>query len=53
MVVFDLADAPWFPLLMIGVLAVVMVALFWSMRREIGKIRVPKRGESSKDPEGR
>lgn len=44
MVLLDLADASWFPLLMIFILGAVMFLLYRSMRHEIGKIRVPRRG---------
>ncbi|MFT3970772.1 MAG: hypothetical protein QM695_10965 [Micropruina sp.] len=44
MVLFDLADADWFPLVMVFAIAGVMVLLYLSMRHEIGKIRVPHRG---------
>lgn len=45
MVLFDLAEASWFPLVMVLVIGGLAALLFWSMRREIGKIQVPKRGE--------
>ncbi len=44
MVLFDLADADWFPLVMVIVIGGVMYLLYLSMRHEIGKIRVPRRG---------
>ena len=44
MVILDLADASWFPLMMVIVIGVVMYLLYRSMRHEIGKISVPKRG---------
>ena len=44
MVLLDLADASWFPLMMVIVICVVMYLLYRSMRHEIGKISVPKRG---------
>lgn len=47
MVLLDLADASWFPLLMIFILGAVMYLLYRSMRHEIGKIRVPRRGGAS------
>lgn len=45
MVLFDLADASWFPLVMVFGIGAVMLLLFLSMRREIGKISVPRRDE--------
>ena len=36
-----LADASWFPLLLVILIGAAMVLLFLSMRREIGKIRLP------------
>jgi hypothetical protein len=50
MVLLDLADASWFPLLMVIVIAGLMFLLYLSMRHEIGKIRVP-RGGASESPE--
>ncbi len=44
MVLLDLADASWFPLLMVIVIGAVMFLLYLSMRHEIGKIRVPRSG---------
>lgn len=46
MVLFDLADASWFPLLMVVFIGGVMFLLYLSMRHEIGKIRLPRRGEA-------
>lgn len=43
MVLFDLADASWFPLAMVGVIGAVMYLLYRSMRHEMGKIQVPRR----------
>ena len=41
MVLLDLADASWFPLLLVILVGAAMVLLFFSMRHEIGKIRLP------------
>ena len=46
MVLFDLADASWFPLLMVAFIGGVMFLLYLSMRHEIGKIRLPRRGDA-------
>ncbi|MCW3158847.1 hypothetical protein [Micropruina sonneratiae] len=43
MVLFDLAEASWFPLVMVFGIGVVMFCLYLSMRREIRKISVPPR----------
>ncbi len=50
MVLFDLADADWFPMVMVIVIGAVMFLLYLSMRHEIGKIRVPHRG-AAQSPE--
>ncbi|MFT4294013.1 MAG: hypothetical protein QM582_01210 [Micropruina sp.] len=51
MVLLDLADASWFPLLMVVFIGGVMYLLYRSMRHEIGKIRVPRRdAESPESP---
>ena len=42
MVLFDLADAPWFPLLMVLVTGAVVFLLFLNMRRELRRIRLPR-----------
>ncbi|HVK44687.1 MAG TPA: hypothetical protein VM429_07265 [Micropruina sp.] len=49
MVLLDLADESWFPLVMILVIGVVLYLLFRSMRHEIGKIRVPGRPQPHAD----
>ena len=49
MVLFDLADASWFPLLMVFVIGGVMYLLYRSMRHEIGKISVPPSDSQSPD----
>ncbi|GAA0336612.1 MAG: hypothetical protein R2703_12415 [Micropruina glycogenica] len=49
MVLLDLADASWFPLVMVLGLGVVMYVLYRSMRHEMGKITVPDDPEKSDD----
>ncbi|MFT4217232.1 MAG: hypothetical protein QM619_08640 [Micropruina sp.] len=51
MVLFDLADASWFPLLMVIVIGGVMYLLYLSMRHEIGKIRVSRNDAATSSPE--
>lgn len=51
MVLFDLADASWFPLLMVIGVGAVMFLLYLSMRHEIGKIRLPRRGDIQSAPQ--
>ncbi|MFT4228161.1 hypothetical protein [Micropruina sp.] len=50
MVLLDLADASWFPLVMVIVIAGLMYLLYLSMRHEIRKIRVP-RSDAAQSPE--
>lgn len=49
MVLFDLADASWFPLLMVFVIGGLMYLLYRSMRHEIGKISVPPSNAEAPD----
>ena len=44
-------DASWFPLLMVAFIGGVMFLLYLSMRHEIGKIRLPRRGEVQSAPQ--
>lgn len=45
----ELADADWFPLVMVIVIGAVMYLLYLSMRHEIGKISIPPRTPKSPD----
>jgi hypothetical protein len=49
MVLLDLADADWFPLVMVLGLGVVMYILYRSMRHEMGKITVPDDAQKPDD----
>jgi hypothetical protein len=54
MVLLDLgagpATPPWLPLLMVGVLLGLLAFLYWSMRRNIGRISFDDPGLKDPDP---
>ncbi len=50
MVIFDLADESWFPLVLVIVIGGGLYLLYRSMRHELNKIRVP-RSDAAQRPE--